>query len=194
MLSNRQPVNNISDASADPLAIPQVNEVVGNNTRGSLSTVIFMKINELYNAHADIYIINRLNIIVGYYITQNIHLKEARWSLIATDFGNPKAYENIEDFKLQGLEQRTQELDTFLSEYRNLQLQLITMRRACDTLRQENLQKDMELLRASILSTSSTSNIKPSALTPPATSVSINEGNRNILTKPILKNRSAVSA
>ena len=68
------------------------------------------------------------------------------------------------------------------------------MRRACDTLRQENLQKDMELLRDSILSTSSTSNIKPSALTPPATSVSINEGNRNILTKPILKNRSAVSA
>jgi len=131
---------------------------------------------------------------VGYYITQNIHLKEARWSLIATDFGNPKAYENIEGFQLQGLEQRTQELDTFLSEYRSLQLQLITMRRACDTLRQENLQKDMELLRASILSTSSTSNIKPSALTPPATSVSINEGNRNILTKPILKNRSAVSA
>ena len=61
-------------------------------------------------------------------------------------------------------------------------------------IRQENLQKDMELLRASILSTSSTSNIKPSALTSPANSVSINEGNRNILTKPILKNRSAVSA
>ena len=67
------------------------------------------------------------------------------------------------------------------------------MRRACDTLRQENLQKDMELLRASILSTSSTSNIKPSAPTPPTTSASINEGNRNISTKPILKNRSAVS-
>ena len=44
LLSNRQPVNNISDASADPLAIPQVNEVVGNNTRGSLSTVIFIQI------------------------------------------------------------------------------------------------------------------------------------------------------
>ena len=120
-------------------------------------------------------------------------MKEARWSLIATDFGNPKAYENIEEFQLQGLEQRTQELDTFLSEYRNLQLQLITMRRACDTLRQENLQKDMELLKASILSTPSTSNIKSSAQAPPTTSASINEGNRNILTKPILKNRSAVS-
>ena len=136
---------------------------------------------------------NRLNIVFGYYITQNIHFKEARWSLIATDFGNPKAYENIEEFQLQGLEQRTQELDTFVSEYRNLQLQLITMRRACDTLRQENLQKDMELLKASILSTPSTSNIKSSAQAPPTTSASINEGNRNILTKPILKNRSAVS-
>ena len=67
------------------------------------------------------------------------------------------------------------------------------MRRACDTLRQENLQKDMELLKASILSTPSTSNIKSSAQAPPTTSASINEGNRNILTKPILKNRSAVS-
>ena len=168
------------------------NQNLENMQIGQPSKDDFMKINELYNAHADI--LNRLNIIVGYYITQNIHLKEARWSLIATDFGNPKAYENIEDFKLQGLEQRTQELDTFLSEYRNLQLQLITMRRACDTLRQENLQKDMELLRASILSSSSTSNIKPSAVTPPTTSASINEGNKNILTKPILKNRSAVSA
>ena len=138
-------------------------------------------------------LMNRSNIIFGYYITQNIHLKEARWSLISTDFGNPKAYENIEEFKLQGLEQRTQELDTFLSEYRNLQLQLITMRRACDTLRQENLQKDMELLKASILSTPSTSNIKPSAQAPCTNSALINQTNRNILTKPILKNRSAVS-
>ena len=66
-----------------------------------------------------------------------------------------KRYEDIDDARLISLEHRTRQLDAFLTEYRDLQLELIEMRKACDSLKQANLKKDMEDLKSALFVPSS---------------------------------------
>ena len=86
------------------------------------------------------------------------------------------------------MEQRTQQLDTFLTEYRDLQIQLLKMRQACDNLRQEKVKKDMELLKSTLLN--------PSYNFGDGTSASNMDNNMpysDVVRKPILKKPIGVS-
>ena len=73
----------------------------------------------------------------------------------ASSLSNRKRYEDIDDARLISLEHRTRQLDAFLTEYRDLQLELIEMRKACDSLKQANLKKDMEDLKSALFIPSS---------------------------------------
>ena len=52
--------------------------------------------------------------------------------------------------RIVALEQRTRQLEGFLSEYRDLQDELVRMRKACDGLKQANLKRDMDELKAAL--------------------------------------------
>ena len=117
---------------------------------------------------------------------------EARWSLIPTDFSYYNNYDDSDDPRLVALEKRTHQLDTFLTEYKDLQMQLIEMRRECDSLRQENLKKDMEALKASLLNQPCKSSDKLANQN--AGSSSKNLLDREVVVKPILKNKDVSKA
>ena len=110
----------------------------------------------------------------------------ARWSLIPTDFSLQSYHEDRDNPRLVALEERTHQLDSFLTEYKNLQLQLIKMRKECDSLRQENLKKDMEALKLSILNQPWQSLDKQYFQNKDSSSE--RPMNKEIVVKPILKN------
>ena len=114
--------------------------------------------------------------------------EEARWSLIPTDFSYSNYNEDRDPSRLVALEQRTHQLDNFLTEYKDLQLQLIKMRHECDNLRQENLKKDMEALKSTILNQPCKSLDKQDCQNTNSASFSRRQLHKEVVVKPILKN------
>ena len=113
--------------------------------------------------------------------------EEARWSLIPTDFSYSNYHEDRDPSRLVALEQRTHQLDNFLTEYKDLQLQLIKMRHECDNLRQENLKKDMEALKSTILNQPCKSLDKQDCQNTNSASFSRRQLHNEVVVKPILK-------
>ena len=112
---------------------------------------------------------------------------------------NRKRYEDIDDARLISLEHRTRQLDAFLTEYRDLQLELIEMRKACDSLKQANLKTDMEDLKSALFIQSSDdaesnfANVQRHKSLGPEDAIACRPPN-TVAMRPILKNSLRVSS
>ena len=102
-------------------------------------------------------------------------------------------YRGITDPRIVALERRTLELDTFLTEYRDLQSQLVKMRRACDNFKEDNLKKEMDELKSSLFISSSMQTKDNGIPNIRWTQLPNQETPNDVVVKPILKKPNGVS-